>query len=375
MFECMLNIKYLRINYNMSAIASTERTSIFMTLGHGEEDLIDINERNVLPPGYTLVTFAECGNVSYLNTTVNKVVTAFLDPANGDTLSNTRIDNLTTLFGDGTVHIYHSGDRYPKLTCQMFLDWDIPRIGKHAVVKAGLYKFPLTNDKSEYIVQKIIDVVPSSLMSFTATGDDEVKQLYNNAIIPTQEELTTILSNRSNRYLSEFRKRLTYPLEKIFEAGGPGIYYWVICRSITMAKSLEDYRDKITDKIRWGNDVTIDDYESIHIPKETLEEQLKRNAVYRSVATRYNPYIYEWIDRYNSVKPLMDENASNPALPNSMKTKLQKIRNAMNTTIGKIGRTRSRSINLHVAPKKGGSRKIRRVQKQRRTRKSKRHNK
>lgn len=334
----------------------TDSGSIFTILGHGEEELIDIEERNELPPGYTLVTFTECGNVSYHESTINKVITAFLNPANRDILEAKSTASLSGLFQstlndnvkshftklgilDETIHVYHSGDKYPKLTCKMFLDWRHPTdYSKHVVAKAGLYKFPLIGDKASYTEKKPIDIVSGSFYSsFTNTGDSEVKNLYSNAIIPSQEELSGILSERSGRYLSEFSKRLSYPLEKIFEAGGPGVYYWVICRALASSVTLENYVDVINDK-------------------------------YPSVAERYKPYIYRWIDRYDEVAPLMNQNAVNPEIKDTKKTKLQKIRNELNLVMSKIRRVRSKSINVQTF-KKGGSRNQKKIRSRRKTQK------
>jgi hypothetical protein len=321
-----------------AATAGTLSDGIFIIDGHGSETLVDYNTRSKMPPGYTLVTFAECAAISFLEVTIAKVVNAFLDPSNKDKLMTPTISELKKLFGDKgkeeTPHIYKEGYPYPKLSCEFFLDWDYPDDrSKHIVSKSGLYKFPLNGTVDDYLKKTTINVDAGSLKSFKKEGVEEIKKLYEGAVFPSQEQLDSTIDPEKYRtlYISEFRRKLTLPIEKIFEIGGPGVYYWVICRGLGDTEvSVNQYHEKL-----YG-----------YNPE---------------MAGRYAPYLTSqfgsnWIRNYENIKKLMNANAASNLLPAGKKPKLASIRNQINATVDKVRKIRRSSIHTANSGSAGGTR-------------------
>jgi hypothetical protein len=328
-----------------SAHASGLEDNIYIVNGHGSENLIEFETRRPMPPGYTLVTFSECATTSFLEITIAKVVKAFLDPANSVALQNPNTFELKKLLGDEgkeeTPNIYKEGDLYPDLSCEFFLDWDFPGDrGKHMIAKSGLYKFPLTGKLEDFLTKKTINVNAGSFKSFQKENLEEVKDIYEGAIYPSRSYLDTLLvpENQRNHYIPEFRKKVTLPIEKIFELGGPGVYYWVICRGIgNSATNINNY------------------YSYLHEKRPELAE-------------RYLPFLTtkfgsNWIRSYENIEKLMNENASDDALPISKKHKLKGIRNEMRKTVNTVTKIRRQSFtqaNKHASMRRTLRRRSRR---------------
>lgn len=323
----------------MTAAAGTSSDGIFIMNGHGLETLVDYNTRSKMPPGYTLVTFAECAAISFLEVTIAKVVNAFLDPSNKDKLMTPEISELKKLLGDRekeeTPHIYKEGDLYPKLSCEFFLDWDYPGDRtKHVVSKSGLYKFPLNGTADDYLKKTTIDVDAGALKSFKKEGVEEIKNLYDGAVFPLRGELDSIIDpdNYRTLYILEFRRKMTLPIEEIFKIGGPGVYYWVICRGLSSKEaSINEYYEKLYD------------YNPM-------------------MAGRYAPYLTShfgsnWIRNYENIKKLMKANVASNLLPVGKKQKLADIRKQINGTFKKVIKIRRNSITRGVNSGDGTRRK------------------
>lgn len=318
-------------------------TNIFIINGHGTEKLLKFNDRKTLPSGYTLVTFTQCGNISYLEKTVDKVVTAFMNPDYENILSNPKSDNLKVIFGkkfgEEDVYIYREGDKYPPLSCEFFLDWEHGSDRtKHYMVKSGLYKYPLLGDRSNYLNKKVIDIKSHFFNSFDEDKLDQVKELYSGAIYPSSEDLEKILSDPDGKFIHRFRKQVMLSIDEIFEKGGPGIYYWPVCRGIgDNVVTLNNYTNKVKSKMYY------------------IEKNDPVYKNYNSVVKRYDPYRYSLFNSYNKVKSLIAENKENPKIPEKIKEKLKYIEKEMNATEKIVRTIRSESRGRHE--KKGGTRK------------------
>jgi hypothetical protein len=208
---------------------------------------------------------------------------------------------------------------------------------------------------------RYIDVGITSDLYFSKGGTiEKVKDLYEGAIFPTRSFLDDVLTEgdpeyiHPSTYIHDFKQKVTFPIETLFEKGGPGVYYWGICRSVgRTSKDLESYSSKFYEAIgnSWLND--------------------PRSVYLLSRENRYTPYLHEnLVISYPKVEPLMDENMADPKLNPKLKGQLYRTRMNMEETIKKIRNIRKKSINAQV---KAGSRHRtykRRPQNRRRTRRA-----
>jgi hypothetical protein len=150
----------------------------------------------------------------------------------------------------------------------------------------------------------------------------------------------SILFSPKGRYISEYKNKLRLPIEKIFEIGGPGVYYWPVCRTLRYDRlNLSNYRKALT-------------------PSDDFEEDYTLFAKLLSKKHRYQPYLDSWIDQYNEVQKLMNENAANENIPANTKVVLKQIRNRMNNTHKRVKTVRRGSMNVQNKKKRRFTRKV-----------------
>jgi hypothetical protein len=250
----------------------------YIIIGHGQEDLIDFNSRARIPKGYTLVILAECGIVT-TGSDVCPMIEAFTEVKNKDMFENPFLhrDMLKVLLGGKDIHIYKEGNLYPKLNIQLFTDFNH---GKE-VTKSGTYKFPLNSAdflKGEGTFCEKFFWKLGGYKGFSEKLPDDYNaiDMFGGSIKPTLEEVQALLQVTSNS--SIIKSRLTVNLEDIFRAGGPGTYYYVICRAPRGVLSPRRYVE------RMGN---------------TAEFE-----------ARYAPYVnnVHWNAKIPEILPLLEEN-------------------------------------------------------------------
>jgi hypothetical protein len=294
-------------------------------IGHGVEDIVDFNSRNRMPIGYTLVTLAECGIVTTSNE-VCPMVEAFTKIENKDMFENPFLHKveIKSLLGGNDVHIYKEGQLYPKLNIQLFTDFNH---GKE-VTKSGTYKFPLEADdflKGDGTFCERFFWKLGKYKGFAKTLPDDysVRDMFSNSIKPTLGEVEELLSETSNSDI--IKSRLTIGLEEIFKAGGPGVYYYVVCRAPT----------------------------GVLNPRRYVERMNNGEISQR----RYAPYINDihWNSKIPEILPLLDENSKKTGWAGKM---------ARNTAeqyrkLHKLSLIRRASINQQS--KMGGTRKKRKL--------------
>jgi hypothetical protein len=222
----------------------------FVILGHGSEDVTkEFEERAKLGEGYTLVTLAECGVVTML-TTVNRFLDAFAEPANREIFANPAAPankaRIQSILGN-KIHVYRPGNLYPDLSVQAIVDWSSEEDAKPTEIdvglfKSGLYPFPMDpallveprvkvhtitglQDHASFIMRHI---VPQAMAP-------DLLELYDGSLFPTRaqvdEALTSSRAPSGRIRFAKFKEAMTFPLSKFMELGGPGVYFYVICRS------------------------------------------------------------------------------------------------------------------------------------------------
>jgi hypothetical protein len=258
----------------------------FLILGHGIENTIQFEERNRIPEGVTLVTFAECGVITTTKE-VCPMTEAFTKEENREIFRNPKAnkDTIRMFLNGKDVHIYESGDRYPTLMIQMFLDWSHDDYVK--IFKSGLYTFPISekdfrlglcNDFCEALFKKI---GPYEGFRKKIPKDFRAADMFKGSLYPTTAEVEAKQSEvigAPGSFTSQsdlLKKAFTVPLETLFEKGGPGVYYFVVCRH----------------------------------PKDVkAPENVVRNNLQLVNNSRYKPfYGANWISKLNGLIPLLEE--------------------------------------------------------------------
>ncbi len=220
--------------------------AIFLTLGHGEDDVdVKFESRMVLPEGFTLVTLAQCGVVTK-GESVHPMMDAFTNPAMKDVLQDPLANKeaISGLVGGIPIYIYRPGDLIPDLSLHLLLEWIKKSEKKMYVQQSGVYKFPVLDgfdlggapgaegpDAKLNLKFKYIPVTWGWEKPNNFINKDEVINLYKNSLFPTQDEVNGIL-DANNMEFKKVKKATTYNLSTVFERLGPGVYYFVVCRSI-----------------------------------------------------------------------------------------------------------------------------------------------
>ncbi len=302
--------------------------SIFLVRGHGIEELVDLSERPVIPKGYTLVTFSECGQVTYYKNLIG-FTQLFQNPENKDILANPEIIKLSNLVDYDTIHIYREGDKYPKLSTSFVMDWpNSTNTSQYSMAKSGLYKFPLSSEHDFSI--RTIDIVKQGFNPAIKDAE-EFKSFYKDALYPTSEVLDRVTSSEIYGKLPKFYQlnlRLGKTVDYIFELCGPGVYYWPVCRGLNEnVSSLRNYANNILD------------YYSYEIINNANASYLMHRRA------NYFPYYYTWLKNYNKVSEMMDANQLNEKIPNRLKNTLKTRRNKTNETYKQVIKIRRNSLN------------------------------
>jgi len=266
----------------------------FLILGHGQEDVVDFEERPILPAGYTLITIAECGIIT-LEEDVCPLVEAFSQDINRPVFLNPNAhkSSIEGFMRGKPIHIYRAGMKYPKLEIQFFLDWPTERNTK--IMKSGTYKFPLSaadfqiGTGSTFSEKMFKMIGPYIGFMKNLPADFDAKLMFDGSILPTT---TTVVSEiEKNKSSGTLKSKLTIPLEDVLRVGGPGVYYYVVCRSPRLVKS----------------------------PRNLVDTDYGLNE------KRYEPYfISDWPSKLDEIITLLKEN---------VKTKNYWVKNEINKTI------------------------------------------
>jgi hypothetical protein len=295
----------------------------FLIMGHGQENVdVNFDARPVIPPGYTLVTLAVCG-VSTTQLNVLPILDAFHNPANRDILSDPAAYKgaLEGIIGN-EINIYKEGDKYPKLNLHLLTYFPPQRdvgVVDADIARSGVFRFPMTYEdtkgkhraainsflpgitaKDQYshwekhgdLANKYIVPLPLELgfRKDKMLIPEIVTDMYKDSILPTQEEVRPLLEKNS---LGFIEKRTVHPLEAAFERGGPGVYYYVICRNPVTKFSTMAYRNLLES---W--EIPTPEYNAL-----TLNERMNNAKVIETLMPRMtelsrnalaNPNKYSW---------------------------------------------------------------------------------
>lgn len=247
-----------------------ESPDVFVFTGHGD----DSGDTKQLPPGVTLVTFTTCGTAAALDDTfqIFEVMKKygkdfFSNPA--DPINRGKIETELKR----PIRVYTKGGEYPDLwyfstgVNSIPSDDKIPSLENYDIFfKSGVYKLPLgpiernpewkmpggleerliqeglVTEDDDFLMYGYVREKPVGRDALAAKYADGITKSYAGAVFPDQETVTKIANGGSD----------LVPIEVVFKALGPGVYYWPICRGSLRTKTSEQ-REKILGRRRGSN--------------------------------------------------------------------------------------------------------------------------
>lgn len=240
-------------------------SNVFVFSGHGDELPIPYEHRVPVPEGVTLVTFAEClrttkgADLTDVLLAMKTLDTALLeDPvANQDVLWKAFKGRhihvhppgspLPTLFYfsranhyvyDGEGEDAHDGMVYHKSGVYKVPDYEIPIQPEWKISEDGCrilhpesgLDLPLRgNEALKY--SKLAKTTVSMTEPYFEINPEVATSMYQGAVWPDPATIERHASApMDNELLFGSKSRVWVPIQRVFKALGPGVYYWPICR-------------------------------------------------------------------------------------------------------------------------------------------------
>ena len=220
-----------------------EKPSIYVFLGHGEETPCFF-EREVLPEGYTFVTFSTCGTPAY-GDDVEELMGMFRkleeDPDAQERLAKGDIEMLKRLKGERTVRadfrVYRAGDKIPASIFLPISNQSIEdNLGQEYINPSGVHKITLGLFSHKNYLN------PSGEERKFALNED-FEQAFENAFELSAYPSPSFIADVIKRPLSNtlLNEALSATPMEIMKRLGPGIYFFPSCRTSTCFVGRENF--------------------------------------------------------------------------------------------------------------------------------------
>lgn len=229
-----------------------KKDAVFAILGHGMEDTtVSFNSRHHVPKGYTLVTFSECG-VSVLTESLDPFIITAANPSAYEILSHPKENKPTVeTIIKKKIRVYTEGQLMPSLTVLALSDWDNYKV--FSLAKSGVYSLPfnpeiVTPGTTKYPHKKLKlkeDPETGKIHNITPQLETEIRKAFEGSIFPPIDTI--------DKDLNVFKKSVTFPLETILSACGPGVYYILTCRESNETQILADALKSRFSDYSWYN--------------------------------------------------------------------------------------------------------------------------
>jgi len=229
-----------------------QKNEAYLILGHGYEDPVDYESRDIVPSDTYIITFAECGRSTEIQYAYN-LTTLFLDPTKEEWLKNP-LDHekeLQSIIGL-SLRIYKPSEPYPKLHTDFYTQF----LRQGGAVKSGLFKYPLV--ESTFILQP--DKTGPSRIAWNKMNDYD--KLYEGSIYPPKQ----MRGWGHTSYLKD-----------VIEKFGPGVYYYPICRSVGSDISIPELKEFLEENYNVIIPENLKSLAEIFAYYETLPDDVKVN--------------------------------------------------------------------------------------------------
>ena len=209
-------------------------SEIYIVMGHGYEDVVSFEKRTILPEGYTVITFCECGEYTTLSR-VCPLYPLFTDHSVETKHKLIDPEEFKRDYPEYTMRIYKPGSYIPKIKTTLKMVWNkfykepkVPTKGisegeteeEHTAVKyickSGVYKYPVDNEHL-----------------FDKDKDDMCNHSGWCSEVPESDNVKDYILKSKQGSLSMRFSPYGYTLDDIMKTFGPGVYYLPICRTAT----------------------------------------------------------------------------------------------------------------------------------------------
>ena len=211
-------------------LKNKDAKKIYIISGHGNENIINFDKRFIMPKNKVLIVFPVCSKPNYLNT-VCDFFDVFNDKNNLDYLSDPiKYKNLLYNKIGHTIRAYLPGENVPEITTDLFLSFDKR---KTVIVKSGVYPIdnfqPINHDKITIPFPEYeFNLGSNKCLKYSGMIDSPLdysakvhKEIYRGNLYKPASKLE---SYNTLKYRS-------FKLSDIMKDVGPGIYYYIGCRS------------------------------------------------------------------------------------------------------------------------------------------------
>jgi hypothetical protein len=208
---------------------------VYTMIGHGSEALNTFHQRKKMPEDKMLILFSVCGRSTYSNNIcLFEKLFASNDPLHQKWLKNPILykDNIEQHVGV-PIHIYLPGDRMPNITNTLFLQFEVAGQKHPILTKSGVFKMGDIPPINRSVLRQAIPSL-RNCDDFIGEIDDPDKytkkvyrEVYKGNVFPIEYKPYHL------------QKTQHYHVSQVFDVIGPGIFYYVGCRSMQVSSADE----------------------------------------------------------------------------------------------------------------------------------------
>lgn len=203
--------------------------NIFLISGHGNEDVVHFKARWTMPQDKALIVFPVCARANYLDK-VCKFVEAFNDKKYLKLFRNPiKYRKQLVKIIDQPMRIYLPGESVPHLTTNLFLDYEKDTT---IIVKSGVYRIHNIPEMNRDILRKANKKAEElgSPLCVPLSGVIEHTRNYNSTVHKEVFAGNVYKPAKEGKTFNGLKAR-SFTIKEILEDMGPGVYYYIGCRS------------------------------------------------------------------------------------------------------------------------------------------------
>lgn len=225
------------------------KDNLYIVIGHGNESILDFNERTELQKDKVLVLFQVCG-LPNSGTFGCIFMDFFSNPKNKQLLENPfKNQEIIEKALGFPIRVYLPGDKVPAIKTDLFSHFKV--FNKILIEKSGVFKhdnFPMPNRKllpEEYFIQ--YELGHRKCIKFSGVLETAAQYDKN---IHTEVFKGNIYEPASKYAKFDILKhKRLFKLSDVMENVGPGIYYFIGCRTADTGVKAEKLDKKKYNKI------------------------------------------------------------------------------------------------------------------------------
>jgi hypothetical protein len=213
--------------------------NIFLISGHGNENVVNFKARWTMPQDKALIVFPVCARANYLDK-ICKFAEAFNDTKYLKLFRNPiKYRKQLVKIIDQPIRIYLPGDSVPYLSTNLFLDFEKDTT---VLVKSGVYRIHNIPEMNRTVLRKANKKAEElgSPLCVPLSGVIEHTRDYNSTVHKEVFAGNVYKPAKEGKTFKGLKARY-FTIRQILEDMGPGIYYYIGCRSSDMPVRPEAY--------------------------------------------------------------------------------------------------------------------------------------